>query len=100
MLSLKVRSGGWMALLALALPAWAAEATLESVEKTFTAAAEQIKAIAFKITMGTDITYEGGSAKQDSVTNYEYLRTGERTKFRDESKHRGVTKFGEQEMKQ
>jgi len=94
-----VRFGLLLTALALALPAWAEE-NLEGVEQKLAAASDQIKSVSFKLTTTADMQFEGGSSKRESVTTYDYLRTGANVKFRAETKDSSVTQLGDQEMKQ
>jgi len=98
MFHLKLRFGLLLTVLALALPAWAEE-TIDSVEKKLAEASGKIKAISYKMTMVSDMTFEGGSSKGESVTLYELQKAGEKFKFRSDTKTSGVTKAGGQEMK-
>jgi outer membrane lipoprotein-sorting protein len=94
-----VRFGLLLTALALALPAWAEE-NLEGVEQKLAAASDQIKSVSFKLTTTADMKFEGGSSKRESVTTYDYLRTGANVKFRAETKDSSVTQLGDREMKQ
>jgi outer membrane lipoprotein-sorting protein len=98
MFHLKLRFGLLLTVLALALPAWAEE-TIDSVEKKLAEAAGKIKAISYKMTAVTDMTFEGGSSKSESVTLYEIQKAGEKFKCRSDTKTSSVTKAAGQETK-